>query len=204
MGKYPHHFEELLAILRSLPGVGKRTAERMAFAMMKWPSEKLESAGQLILSLRDNVLECPECGNLSPTQAEKCVICSSPSRNSGIICIVEDVSQLGSIEACGAYRGLYHVLHGKIIPLDGKELANQSIEKLKSRISRGQVSELIIALGMDVEGQATAIYLSELFGNDNLKISRIARGLPIGSDIAFADPDTIVAAFQGRTNINKY
>jgi recombination protein RecR len=200
MDKYPESFERLIEVLKSFPGVGRRSAERMAFAMLKWTPEKTSEAGRTISGLHGNVSSCADCGNLCEKD-NLCAICSDTHRDRSVLCIVEDVPQIHSIEKCRTYRGLYHVLHGKIIPLDGKNIGGETLDKLRLRIESGEVKELVMALSMDVEGQATAIYLSDLFKNSGVRITRIARGLPAGSDISFADPATISAAMSGRTQM---
>jgi recombination protein RecR len=200
MTKYPQAFEELIEALKSLPGIGRRSAERMAFAMLKWPSEKIAATGNLIASLNLKIGHCPQCGNISSSN-QPCEICADFSRDQSTICVVEESAQIESIEKCGAYKGVYHVMNGKIIPLDAKDIETASFEKLKQRADSGGVKELVMAFSMDIEGQATSIYLADIFKNSGIKISRIARGLPAGSDIAFADSATITAAFQGRTPI---
>ncbi len=201
MDKYPECFEELIEFFKSFPGVGRRSAERMAFAMIKWPSDKISEASRILSNLNLSVGTCPECGNLSEKNS-LCLICSDSQRDRSIICVVEDIPQMHSIEKCKTYKGLYHILHGKIIPLDGKHIDNEPIESLKKRIEAGNVSEIVMALSMDIEGQATAIYLSDIFKSRGLKISRIARGIPAGSDISFADSATISAALNGRTKLD--
>ena len=200
MEKYPQAFEDLISFFKSFPGIGKRTAERMAFEIMKWSPEKLSQAAKVISELKNNLSYCDNCGNLSET-SKLCSICSDPHRDHSIICIVEDIPQIKSIEKAKAYKGLYHVLHGKIIPLDNREISTEVIDKIKHRIESGEIKEILIALSMDIEGQATAIYLSDILKVCNIKISRIARGIPAGSDISYADPATISAAISGRTQI---
>lgn len=197
MDKYPECFENLIEVFKSFPGIGRRSAERMAFTMLKWPAEQIARAGKTISDLNSIIALCPDCGNLSEKDG-LCVICADVHRDRSLVCIVEDVPQIHSIERCGTYRGLYYVLHGKNIPLDNKQIENDLIDRLKRRIEAGGVSEIVMALSMDIEGQATAIFLSNILKPYGIKISRIARGLPAGSDISFADSATISAAMTGR------
>jgi recombination protein RecR len=198
--KYPKALTDIIDILKTLPGVGKRSAERMAFSMLKWQSEKLNSLGDSIKTLKEKVTSCPECGNLA-SGGELCDVCASHSRDKSLICVVEEASQIFSMEENGFYKGVYHVLGGKLSPLEGKGVEELSIDALKKRIESFGVKELILALSSDVEGQATAVYLAETFKDTGVKVTRLAQGLPAGSDISYADSATIAAAFNGRTSL---
>ena len=195
--KYPDALRALVEALKSFPGVGKRSAERMAFSALKWPSEKQEAVGALIAGLSEAVVSCEVCGNIAAAGA-KCAYCSDASRNPGIICVVEEVTQISGIEGGGFYRGLYHVLGGRLAPLDGKSAEDLNIDSLVARIADGGVIEVILALGQDVEGRATAIYLADLFKAMPLKVTRLASGIPVGADLSYADSATIAAALNGR------
>jgi recombination protein RecR len=198
--KYPPALAEIINILKTLPGVGKRSAERMALTMLKWPKDKLKALGRGLETLKEKVTDCPQCGNLS-TDNQLCAICSAPGRNNSMLCVVEESTQIFSIEASGLYHGFYHVLGGKLSPLEGRNADNLNINSLLERLADGPVKEVIIALSPDVEGQATAIYISELMQKYDLKITRLAQGLPAGSDISYADSATIAAAFNGRVSL---
>lgn len=200
MEKYPQSFEKIIDFFKTFTGIGRRSAERMAFEIIKWDEEKLREAGQLIAELKQKISHCEICGNLCET-GNLCSICSDNHRDHSIICIVEDIQQIHSIEKSKVFRGLYHVLHGKIIPLDNKNLSSESLKNLKKRLQNGEIKEILMALSMDVEGQATSIYLSNELKNFPVKITRIARGIPAGSDISYADPATISAAIAGRTQM---
>lgn len=197
--KYPQIFEELIDIFKSFPGVGKKSAERMAFSIIKWPPEKIRKAGEIISSISEKITNCPECGNLSVADA-LCDICADPSRDRGIICVVEESSQIQNLEKSGTFKGLYHILGGKFSPLEGKEAHDLNTDTLLRKLEKGEIKEVIFALSFDVEGQATAAYLANLFKDKNFKISRLATGLPVGSDISYADSATIAAALNGRTS----
>lgn len=198
--KYPETLEDIIEALRRLPGVGRRTAERMALAMLKWRPDKLESLGELLRLLPDTVTFCPECGNLAQ-HGEKCRICLSPSRNSELLCVVEDFSQVINIENSACFKGVYHVLGGKISPLDNRGADDLRLDSLLAKIEQGHVGEVILAMSPDVEGQATAVYIADLLKGHGLKITRLARGLPVGADLSYADAATIEAALKGRTQI---
>ena len=196
--KYPEVLETLLELLKGIPGVGKRSAERMALAILKWDDAKILALSETLRDLKKRVTLCPECGNLSSDGAV-CSICVSPLRDPTTICVVEESTQIRTIEAGSVFRGLYHVLGGRIAPLEGKTVEALTIDKLERRLDSGAVKELILALSPDVEGQATTVYIANRLKGRGLKISCLARGLPAGSDLSYADPATVAAALHGRT-----
>ena len=203
-GKYPQALEELMEFLRGLPGVGRRSAERMALSLFAWDGEKLEALSENLRTLKQRVRKCPQCGNLAGDDTEDglCMICISPVRDASVVCVVEEATQIRSIEASGVFKGLYHVLGGRIAPLEGKGIESIDVDGLEKRIAGGGIREIILALSPDVEGQATAIYLANRLKFPELKISRLAQGLPAGSDLSYADPATIAAAVSGRTRFD--
>jgi len=198
--KYPEIINNLIAAFKSFPGIGQRSAVRMAFATLKWSPDKQKAMGKLLTELDEKIAPCPQCGNISAPD-QLCVYCSDMSRNHNIICVVEEITQITSIEASGLFRGTYHVLGGKLAPLEGKSVDDLNLTSLINRIKNREVAEVILALGQDVEGQATAIYISDLMQEMDIKITRLARGLPAGSDIAYADSATIAAALNGRISL---
>ena len=200
MMQYPEPLRKVMAFLAHLPGVGARTAERMGTSMMSWKAEDLASFGNLLSSLKDNVTFCPKCGNYMERGGE-CSICDDPSRQQDIICVVEQVSQIIVIEKSGCFKGIYHVLGGKLSPMSGVGPEDLRIEPLRERLASGTVKELLIATTPDVEGEATANYLAQLFSSHDLLVSRIAAGIPVGADLAFADPATLASAISGRRKI---
>ena len=200
MSQYPDSVEALIASLKTLPGIGRRGAERLAVAMLKWSHRKQREFGTLIRELPEKVGVCPECGAMADA-GTVCDICRSPIRDRSTICVVEDFSQLLSIEGSGNYRGLYHVLGGKLSPLDDRLEDSLSIDRLRERAAAGDVAEVIVALGSDVEARATAIYLAEILKETGVKVSQPAQGLPAGASFAYADGATIAAAFRGRTEL---
>lgn len=199
-GNYPEAVEELISALRRLPGIGRRGAERMALGMLKLPPEELQLFGEIVSSLPERVGSCPECGNLTEGD-QKCAICQSPRRDESVICVVEDFTRIANIEKSGGFRGLYHVLGGKISPLDDESEDSLRIGLLERRLESGQVKELILALGGDVESRATALYLARKFEHKVGKITRLAQGLPAGGDLAYADSATILAALNNRNQL---
>jgi len=200
MSKYPVGLEETVDFLKGLPGIGRRSAERIALSLLNWPQEKLDTLAELLHELKERVTFCPECHNLAE-DGGVCDICASAGRDRGVICVVEDPGQIINIEKTGLYHGVYHVLGGKLAPLQGKGPDALHLDTLRQRLAAGNVHELIIALSSDVEGRATALYLADQFQSETIKITRLASGLPAGSDISFADSETIAAAFSGRVKL---
>ncbi len=201
---YPAALTELMDLLRGLPGVGKRTAERMALCMFQWDEERRQALSENLRTLSSRICRCRECGNLAGEEEQNlCGICASPFRDHSLVCVVEEPTQIRSIEAGGVFKGVYHVLGGRLAPLEGRGPDSLSLKPLDDRIAAGSVQELILALSPDVEGQATAVYLADRYQDSPLKISRLAQGLPAGSDLSYADPATIAIALNGRTSFHR-
>ena len=194
---YPEPIQQAIAYLSHLPGIGSRSAERMVLSMMTWKPEEREGLGCAIAALAGKVALCPICGNYTEI-GSPCRICSSEARQRDIICVVEQVPQLHIIEKSGSYRGLYHVLGGKLSPMNGKGPNDLRIAELAQRLEGETVTELLLALSPDIEGEATANYLAQLFTRPGLTITRIASGVPIGADLTFADSATLATAISGR------
>ena len=195
---YPEIIENIIAILKSFPGIGQRGAERMVLAMLNWPEEKLSCFSKLLNEVPQRVTFCPECGNLAEDDL-LCQVCRSASRNQQLICVVENFSQVVSLEKNGFFKGVYHVLGGRIAPLDGQGAESLNIDKLLDRIKMNQVQEVILALSSDIEGQATALYLAQMLKPLQVKVSRPAQGLPAGTDLSYADAATLAMAINNRT-----
>ena len=195
---YPRPIEDLIDILSTLPSVGKRSAERMALAMLKWQPEKLAVFGALAAALPEKITPCPECGNFAEI-GNKCAICVSPRRDRSLVCVVEDSTQIRSVESSSLFNGVYHVLGGKLAPLSGTGIDDLNIDSLLQRIKIEGVKELILALSPDVEGQATAVYIANLVQDRSIIVTRLAQGLPAGSDLTYVDSATIGIALSGRT-----
>lgn len=198
---YPEELEQLIELLRGLPGIGRRGAERIALAMLKWDPEKLITLGAAVAALPDKLGPCPECGGLAPRD-RRCKICAAPGRDRRLLCVVEDPTQMYAIEKGGFFRGLYLVLGGKLSPLDLEHGENLNTAGLLARAAGDEVEEVILALSSDVEGRATAIYLAELLKEAGVRISRPALGLPAGASFSYADAATISAAFSGRRELS--
>ena len=188
-----------MTALKRLPGVGRRAAERMALEFIHWQDDELLKLGELIASLPQKAGKCPVCGNIS-TGENLCAICSSAGRDTSTICLVEDFTRIAPVENSGMYRGLYHVLGGKLSPLDGMGAKELNVESLLKRLETDEVKELIIMLSGDVEGRATCNYICDRCADLKIKITIPARGLPAGADPAYADSATIAMALKARQN----
>jgi recombination protein RecR len=191
--------DELIAHLRRLPGVGRRSAERHAHAMLEWDEETLKALGDCISHLRERVAFCPVCGAIQDDAG--CRLCNDPRRDQEIICVVEHFSQIPVIEKSGCYKGAYHVLGGRLQPLDGKGPDSLRGTELRRRLEHGRISEIILALSPDIEGEATAAWLCAELTPFKVKISRIASGIPAGADLSYADSATMALAITRRQNV---
>jgi len=196
---YPRALRELIEAFRGLPGIGPRSAERLVLALLQWPDERLQQFGTKLAELKTRIRACTVCGNLSEEQ--RCSICCSAERDQSKICVVEQPTQILVLERSGAYNGHYHVLGGRLAPLDGQGPEQLNLEPLRQRLATGEVKELILATSLDVEGEATAAFLAQEFRSAAVSISRIASGMPVGGDLAFADVATLAVALQRRRNL---
>lgn len=188
--------EHLQKLLKQLPGVGYRSAERIALHLLVEKPERLADLVAALEAAAGGVRRCGQCGNLA--EAEQCAICADPRRNPDQVCVVENIPDLAAIERSGAYRGGYHVLHGKLSPLRGVGPGDLNLASLLQRLKGGEIRELILALSNDVEGEATCHYLTEGLGKTAVKISRIGFGLPSGAGVVYADAVTLKSALEGR------
>lgn len=184
--------------LAKLPSIGRKTAHRIAMYLAKSPGEDITNLSNALLKLKDNIKLCSVCCNI--TEADPCQICSSEKRNRGFICVVEEPGDVYAVERTNEYRGLYHVMHGIISPLDGIGPEDIKVKEFLSRLT-ANVEEVILALNPSVEGEYTITYLSRLIKPLKIKISRIARGIPVGTDLEFADEITLAKAFEGRITL---
>ena len=188
--------ENLQKQLKLLPGIGYRSAERIALHLLVEKPARLPELVAALEAAAKNVRRCAVCGNLA--EAEQCPICADEKRRSGQVCVVEYVTDLAAIERSGAYRGRYHVLHGKLSPIRGVAPEDLNLGALLQRVSSGEATELILALSNDVEGEATCHYLTERLPKTGLKVTRIGFGLPSGSGVLYADAVTLKSALEGR------
>ena len=201
MSNYPLPLERLIGYFSRFPGVGKRSAERMALSALSWTSEELSDFGDVLSSLREAVKACAVCGNIC--EGDLCPVCLDSGRNRELVCVVEHASQIIQFERSGSYHGLYHVLGGKLSPLSGKGPDDLRLAELRDRLESGGIRELILATSPDVEGEATAHFLAREFSSYSVKITRIASGVPIGSDLSYADSATLAIALEGRRGLEQ-
>ena len=193
---YPQTLENVIEEFRKLPGIGRRSAERIAFSLLDRSREETEQLASSINQLKERLTFCRICNNLS--DSEICSICKDTSRDKSIICIVEDPKDLIAIERCGVYKGSYHVLLGRISPTEGRGPDSLKIHKLLTRIKTGEVKEIVIATDPDNEGEMTSLYLMKQLKPLNIKITRIGIGLPVGSAVEYADISTLSTSFKAR------
>jgi recombination protein RecR len=199
MASLPEPIVALTNALAKLPGVGPRTAERLALHLVQTDSTETTQLAQTILQARERIKACSICGSL--TEQDPCAICTDSRRDAALLCVVERATDIISIEKSGTFKGRYHVLGGKISPLNGVEPEDLRIAELERRLGKEPVTEIVIALGTDVEGDATSNYLAKRLARPGLKITRIAHGLPAGSGLEFADELTLTHALAGRREI---
>lgn len=185
--------------LNKLPTIGRKTALRLALYILKSKEENVTALTEALLALKTDLRFCNTCHNISVD--EECEICKSTRRDKSVLCVVEEPSDVIAIEKSNEFNGVYHVLGGVLSPLSGKGTDDLNLDSLVKRIEEGDIKELILALNPDTEGETTALYIARLFKNSNLNISRIARGLPVGGDLEFADQATIGRAFIGRIKV---
>jgi len=199
MSALPEAIASLIAGLNKLPGIGPRSAERIALHLVQAEAGSVKQLAETILNARERVKLCEICGSL--TEKSPCDICSDPRRDSSLICVIERPVDIIRIEKSGTFRGKYHVLGGKISPLDGVQPEDLRIGALEKRLSTEPIKEIVIALGTDVEGDATSFYLGKRLARPSLTITRIAHGLPAGSGLEFADELTLSRALEGRREL---
>ena len=188
--------EQVIGELSRLPGIGPKTALRLTYHLMKGPRDDIRRLARSLESLADRIRACEVCGNFS--EAERCEICSDPRRDRDVICVVEEAYDVGAVERTGEYRGLFHVLGGRLSPLDGVGPEELRIEPLLERLREGGVEEVIVATNPSVEGEATATYLENVVRPLGPRVTRLARGIPMGSDLEYVDGSTIAEALAGR------
>ena len=183
--------------LSRLPGIGKKSAQRLVFFLLKLPRDEVISLAKSLVDVKDKASYCSVCFNI--TESNPCSICTSDKRDRSVVCVVEEANDVIAFEKTGEYKGLYHVLGGALSPLDGIGPDDLRIKELLSRLNE-QVKEVILANNPNVEGEATALYLSKLINPLGIKLTRIARGIPVGTDIEYADEITLTRALEGRIN----
>ncbi|HSU97109.1 MAG TPA: recombination mediator RecR [Gemmatimonadaceae bacterium] len=188
--------EDLATELSKLPGIGRKTAMRLTYHLLKQPAGQTRRLADALVTISERVHPCARCHNL--TENELCSICADTRRDPALVCAVEEASDIGAIERAGEFRGTYHVLGGRLSPLDGIGPEDLAVGDLEARVAAGGVRELIIATNPSIEGEATALYLQRRLASYPLTVSRIARGLPVGGDLEYADGVTIAQALSAR------
>ena len=200
MAHYPEPFARLIEALQRLPGIGPKTAQRLTFFLLKRPLEEVRELSEAIIAVKEKIGHCRMCFNV--TDEDPCRICADPARDDRVLCVVEEPNDLLAMERTGEYRGRYHVLMGALSPLDGIGPEDLKVRELLARLEGGETTEVILATNPNVEGEATAIFLSKLLRPLGLRVTRIARGLPVGGDLEYADQVTLSKALEGRREIN--
>lgn len=199
MGFYPKAIERLVTELGKLPGIGEKTAQRLAFHLIDAPAEEIEGLSNALLNVKNKIKLCPEC--FSITDGDRCDVCADPNRNRKVICVVQSTKDIFAIEKTREYNGLYHVLHGVISPLEGIGPQDIKAKELLLRIGENDIEEVIMATNPTPEGEATAMYLGNLISPLGVKVTRLAKGIPIGADVEYIDEITLIKAFEGRNTI---
>ena len=189
----------LIEELRKLPGIGAKSAQRLAFHILRSNTEDAEALATAVREVKAQLRLCSICNNI--TDVDPCVYCASPARNQRLICVLEEPTNIATIEKTRSYNGVYHVLHGTLSPLHGVGPEHLRIANLEERVEKGEIEEIILATSPTIEGEATAHYLADLLRSSEIRISRIATGVPAGSDIEYTDEVTMTRALEGRREV---
>jgi len=199
MMEYAKPLAKLIRELEKMPGVGPKSAQRMAFHILRMSDEEAHALAEAIIEVKERIFTCKRCFNF--TDEELCPICRNPSRDASVLCVVADVRDLMAIERTQEYRGLYHVLQGVISPMDGVGTEQLRIRELLQRLRSERVEEVIIAMNPTIEGDATAMYLSKLIKPLGIRVTQLAHGVPIGGDLDYADQATLISALEWRREL---
>ena len=186
----------LVEEFHKLPGIGPKTAQRLTYYLIRMPEEQARALGEAIISIKERVVLCSQCYNI--TESDPCAVCSDPGRDRSLICVVEEALEVLALERTHTYRGLYHVLHGVISPINGIGPEDLKIQPLLGRLKSGEIQEIILATNPNLEGEATSMYIHRLISPLVLKVTHLARGLPVGGDLEYADEVTLGQAVEGR------
>ncbi len=197
---YPDSLNELIESFKKLPGIGEKTAERLAFSVMNMDNDTVILFSNSLKNVKNKIKRCTICGNI--TENNICDICKNEARDNNIICVVEDAKNVISLEKMGSYNGKYHVLNGLISPMDGKGPDDISIDSLISRVKKDDTKEVIIAISPTLEGETTSLYITKLLENTKVVVSKIAYGIPMGADMEYLDPMTLSMALLNRNKVS--
>ncbi len=198
----PDPIQNLVYALERLPGIGPKTASRLAFYLLRAPEEISGKLAEALTDLKDKIAFCQDCFNITAAGRERCEICDSSQRDGGVICVVEEPLDVLALERIGAFKGKYHVLQGVMSPIEGIGPDDLKIKPLLTRVQQGQVKEVILATNPSMEGEATAQYLHPRLLALGVKVTRLARGLPVGGDLEYADQNTLLRALTGRQEMD--
>ena len=199
MTDFPVSMRQLIEEFSKMPGIGPKTAQRLAFYILRCPKNEAEALAGAIRKVKESVRFCKVCNNLS--DEDTCEICKSPARNRELLCVVEEPNDIVTIEKAGNFNGIYHVLLGSLSPLDGIGPSELKVKELLDRVKKEKFKEIIIATDFNTEGEATALYLIRMLKGSGAKLTRVAYGIPVGGDLEYADQATIVKAFEGRREL---
>ncbi len=194
----PEPIQKLINAFERLPGIGPKSASRLAFYLLRAPEDLSQELSDAMDGLKDKVAFCEECFNITVAGRSRCEICENPKRDSGLICVVEEALDVLALERIDAYSGKYHVLHGVLSPIEGVGPDDIKVKSLILRVTKGGVREIILATNPSMEGDATALYLQQQIQPYGIQITRLARGLPVGGDLEYADQNTLLRALSGR------
>ena len=197
---YPDSLNELIESFKKLPGIGEKTAERLAFSVMNMDNDTVILFSNSLKNVKNKIKRCTICGNI--TENNICDICKNEARDNNIMCVVEDAKNVISLEKMGTYNGKYHVLNGLISPMDGKGPDDISIDSLISRVKKDDIKEVIIAISPTLEGETTSLYITKLLENTKVVVSKIAYGIPMGADMEYLDPMTLSMALLNRNKVS--
>ena len=194
----PESLQSLINALERLPGIGPKSASRLAFYFLRAPEEVAQDLATALASLKANTALCQECFNITEAGRERCEVCDSAQRDGTLICVVEEALDVLALERTGGYKGKYHVLQGVLSPIEGIGPDDLKIKQLIARVGRGEIQEVILATNPSMEGDATALYLQQHLEPLGVRVTRLARGLPVGGDLEYADQNTLLRALSGR------
>ena len=201
MSILPEPLERLILALERLPGVGPKTASRLAFYMLKAPAEFTDNLADALRMVKKGTAFCHTCFNITNAGREECVICADPKRDRSVVCVVEDPLDMVALEKTAGFKGQYHVLQGVLSPIEGIGPDDIKIYELEERVKNGEITEVIVATNPSMEGDATALYLRQRLDKYPVKLTRLARGLPVGGDLEYADQSTLLRALDGRQEL---